>query len=137
MSYSFQITIHMILMILFVVFALSGIIIARFFRKKSSKWLKLHKTFMILSILSALTGFIWILYVVQSTSGVHFTVLHAILGIVTLVTAFSAPVLGFRIMSSKTSNSVKPLLRKIHRFIGWLALVLVIITVFTGLSLFL
>ena len=137
MSYSFQITIHMILMILFLVFAISGIITVKFFKKKTSKWFILHKTFMLIGVLSSLSGFIWIFYVVQSTSGVHFTVFHAILGIVTLVTAFSAPVLGFRIMSSKTSNSVKPFLRKIHRLIGWLALVLVIITVFTGLSLFL
>ncbi len=136
MSYSTQITIHMILMILFLVFALSGIITVKFFKKKTSKWFVLHKTFMLISVLSALSGFIWIFYAVQSSSGVHFTVLHTILGLVTLVLAFTTPVLGFRIMSRKTSNSAKPLLRKFHKAAGWLALILVIITVFTGLSLF-
>lgn len=136
MSYATQIKIHMILMIVFLVFALSGIITAKFFKKKTSKWLNLHKTFMIISVLSALSGFVWIFYVVQTSTGYHFTVLHTILGLVTLVLVFTAPALGLRMTSRKTSTNVKPALRVIHKTVGWVALLLILVTVMTGLSLF-
>jgi uncharacterized iron-regulated membrane protein len=133
MSYYSKIILHMILMLSFLVFSSAGIITARFFKKKNPKWLKIHKFFMLGSVISAAAGLIWIVLVVQSVSGIHFTAPHTILGLVTILLALTAPILGYRIMSKKTDNTRKPLLRKLHKSIGWISLILILSTVLTGL----
>ncbi|MDA3939207.1 MAG: cytochrome b561 domain-containing protein [Spirochaetia bacterium] len=136
MSYYSQILLHMILMMGFLVFAAAGIITAKYFKKRNPKWLKVHKLLMISGVSSGMLGFIWIFYVVQTGGGVHFTIPHTIFGLVTVLIALTAPILGFRFMSKKTDNSKKPLLRKLHKTIGWFSIILILSTVLTGLILF-
>ncbi|MCF6334537.1 MAG: cytochrome b561 domain-containing protein [Spirochaetales bacterium] len=136
MSYYTQIILHMTLMIVFFTSMSAGVYTAKFLKKKTSKWLKLHKIFMTTGLVSGLTGFGWIIYVVQSGLSPHFTVFHAILGLVTLSASLTAPLVGLKLMSKKTDKSKKPLLRKLHRTIGWTGILLVLISVVSGLSLF-
>jgi len=135
MSYYSKIIVHMILMVIFLLFAGSGIITARFLKKRNPKWLKLHKMFMITGVSSAFAGIGWIIYVVQSEQGIHFYAPHTFLGLGTLILALTAPILGFMFMSKKTNTKLKPVLRKFHRIIGWITIILIFTTVFTGLLL--
>ncbi len=136
MSYYTQIILHMILMLVFLSSMSAGIITAKFLKKKTSKWLKLHKIFMITGLVSGITGFGWIIYVVQAGLSPHFTVFHAILGIGTITAALTAPIIGLKYTSKKTDKSIKPLLRKLHRTFGWIGILLVLTSVVSGLSLF-
>ena len=136
MSYYSKILLHMILMIGFLFFSISGIITARYYKKRTSNWLKNHKLLMITGLGSGLLGIAWIVYVIQVDVGIHFTVPHHFLGAITVLIALSAPILGFKLMSRKTKNTIKPTLRKIHKWVGGLSLLLVLVTVLTGLSLF-
>ena len=136
MSYYSKILLHMILMIGFLVFSLSGILTARYLKKRTSNWLKIHKLLMISGLSSGLLGIAWIVYVIQVDIGIHFTVPHHFLGLITFIVSSTAPLLGFKLMSRDTSNSVKPVLRKIHRLIGKLSFLLLLFTIFTGLALF-
>jgi uncharacterized iron-regulated membrane protein len=136
MSYYSKIILHIILMSSFLVFSSAGIITARFFKKRNPKWIKLHKLFMLCAVTSAAAGIIWIIIVVQTVSGVHFTAPHTILGLITFLIALIAPILGFRLISKKIDNNRKPLLRKFHKTIGWISLILILSTVLTGLILF-
>lgn len=136
MSYYSQILLHMFLMIGFLVFAAAGIITARYFKKRSPQWLKVHKLLMISSLASALAGFTWIFIVVQTGGGIHFSVTHSIFGLVTFIIALSTPIFGYKLTSKKTGSKLKPVLRRLHKTFGWISLVLIVFTVFSGLILF-
>lgn len=133
MSYYSKIILHMIFMLIFLLFASAGIITARFLKKRNPKWLNLHKFLMIFGISSAFAGVAWIVFVVQSEQGIHFHAPHTFFGLSTFILALTAPILGFIFTSKKTDKKLKPILRKIHKIIGWISLVLIVVSVFTGL----
>ncbi len=136
MTYYSKILLHMILMISFLVLFTVGIITARYYKKRTSNWLKIHKFLMISGLGSAFLGITWIVYVIQVDVGIHFTVPHHFLGAITFIVAAAAPFLGFKLMSRNTGNSVKPVLRKFHKLTGRLSFLLILSTIFTGLALF-
>ena len=115
MSYYSKILLHMILMISFLVLFTAGIITARYYKKRTSNWLKIHKFLMASGLGSAFLGITWIVYVIQVDVGIHFTGIHLFLGAITFMIAAAAPFPGFKLMSRNTSNSVKPVLRKFNK----------------------
>ncbi len=135
MSYFSKIILHMIFMGLFLFFAAAGIITARYFKKRNPKWMKIHKLFMISGLTSAIMGISWIIFVVQTEQGIHFYAPHTFLGLGTFILALTAPILGILFTGKKTNKNLKPVLRKFHKIIGWLSLILISITVITGLLL--
>ena len=136
MSYYSKILLHIVLMIGFLIFTISGIIIARYYKMKNSNWLKFHKTLMISGLVSGITGIAWIVFVIQIDSGMHLTISHHILGFIAALFVIGTMVLGFKLMSPNTDNSNKSVLRKIHKFEGRLSLLLIIVSAFSGLLFF-
>lgn len=132
MSYSSKIILHMIIMLVFLLFALTGIITARYF-KKNQKWLKIHKLFMIFGLTASVMGIGWIVFVVQVETGVYFMVPHAFLGPGTFLLTLAAPVIGYKYTSKKTDKDIKPLLRRFHKITGRVSLCLLFITIISGL----
>ena len=135
MSYFSKIILHMVFMLIFFLFAAAGIITAKYFKKGNPKWLKFHKLLMISSILSAFIGISWIVFVVQSEQGIHFYAPHTFLGLGTFILALTAPILGILFTNKKTDKKIKPILRRFHKIIGWISLILIFVTVLTGLLL--
>lgn len=135
MSYYSKIILHMIFMLLFLFFSAAGIITARYFKKRNPKWMKIHKLFMISGVSSAIAGISWIVFVVQSKQGIHFYAPHTFLGLGTFILALTAPILGILFTGKKTNKNLKPILRKFHKIIGWIVLILIFVTVSTGLLL--
>lgn len=135
MSYFSKIILHLIFMGLFLLLAAAGIITARYFKKRNPNWMKIHKLLMISGLSSAIIGISWIIFVVQSEQGIHFYAPHTFLGLGTFILALTAPILGILFTSKKTDKNLKPILRRFHRIIGWISLILIFITVLTGLLL--
>lgn len=135
MSYFSKILLHMILMLTFLLFSAAGIITARYFKKRNPKWMKIHKLFMISGVSSAIIGISWIVFVVQTKQGIHFYAPHTFFGLGTFILALTAPILGILFTSKKTGTKLKPILRRFHKIIGWMSLILIFITVITGLLL--
>ncbi len=135
MTYYTKIILHMSIMLLYLLLSAAGIITVKFFKKRNPKWMKIHKTLMISGVSSALIGIGWIIYVVQSEQGLHFYAPHTFLGLGTFILALTAPVLGILFTGEKTRKEIKTILRKLHKIIGWIILILIVVTVFTGLLL--
>ena len=133
MSYYSKIILHMIIMLLFLLFTAAGIITARYLKKRNPKWLKIHRLLMISGLSASVMGIGWIVFVVQIETGVHFRIPHAYFGLVTFLVTLGAPVLGYKYTSRKTDNVRKSLLRILHKITGRVSLVLLIITIISGL----
>jgi hypothetical protein len=123
--------IHASLLTIGFILMLIGVILAKAFKKKKW-WLKKHKLLgilgAILSILGLLMGFI----MVQLSSGEHFRVPHAYVGVVAIILAVFTPILGFAQFRVK-KNRAK--IRTIHRWSGRITLVLMVVNIIFGLSL--
>lgn len=133
MTYFAKIVLHMILMLVFMLFTVTGISIARYFKTKKTNWMKLHKTSLISGLAVALAGIAWIIFTLQVEIGTHFNVPHAYLGLASFLIAITASIIGFRFINPKTDKNAKPALRKFHKLIGHFSLLLVLITIVTGL----
>ena len=135
MSYYSKIILHMIIMLVFLLLTAAGILTARYFKKRNPKWIKVHKLLMVSGLTAAIAGISWIVFVVQTEQGIHFYAPHTFLGLGTFILALTAPILGLLFTRKKTNKNLKPILRRFHRIIGWTSLVLIFITVTTGLLL--
>lgn len=133
MSYYSKIILHMIIMLIFLLFIITGIITARYLKKRNPEWLKFHKLLMISGLAASIIGIGWIVFVVQVETGVHFRMPHAYLGLGTFLVTLGAPVLGYKYTNRKPDKSRKPLLRIFHIITGRVSLVLLIITIISGL----
>ena len=133
MSYYSKIILHMIIMLIFLLFIITGIITARYLKKRNPEWLNFHKLLMISGLTASVLGIGWIVFVVQVETGVHFMTLHAYLGLVTFILTLGAPVLGYKYTGRKTDKGRKPLLRILHKITGRVSLVLLMITIISGL----
>ena len=135
MSYFSKIILHMIFMVLFLLLATAGIITARYFKKRNPYWMKIHKLLMTSGLTSVFIGISWIIFVVQTEQGIHFYAPHTFLGLGTFILALTVPVLGILFTSKKTDKKLKPILRRFHKFVGWISLILILVTILTGLLL--
>jgi hypothetical protein len=123
--------IHATFLILGFVFMLTAIIVAKIYKKKKW-WLKIHKRMgafgAVLSIVGMILGFI----MVFMSSGEHFRVPHAFVGLIAIIFAIITPLLGLAQFKIK-KNKAK--IRAAHRWSGRITITLMLINIIFGLSL--
>ena len=124
--------IHAILMSMALLLFLTGILVAKYGKKKKW-WLKVHKSLEMTGGAFSLLGLASGIYMVRVTSGIHLRVLHTWVAVVTLVLLFAVPVIAQLFLKSKLPASTKKILRPLHRWGGRTALILMIATVVLGL----
>ncbi len=124
---------HIALMSTAALSMLTGIVAARYFRKKKW-WLKAHKTLNIAGLVLALAGFAVAAAMVQASGGPHFRVTHAVLGLVGLLLLLSTPFLGFKIFKVKGKEKIARL-KTAHRWLGRLTASMLLISALAGLLL--
>jgi hypothetical protein len=107
----------------------TGIVIARFFKKK--RWrLKAHKIITVLGAFCGMVGLIFGIVMVQISTGDHFRILHGIVGAVSVLTFVVTPLLGFFMFSIKGKGKQ---MRMAHMWLGRIdVLLLMIISMVLG-----
>ena len=93
-------------------------------------WLRAHKIVGGLSVLLVVIGLVTAVYMVSLSSGGHFKVVHAYLGIITLLFSVITPLVGF-ITLKKREN--RPATRRLHILFGRIAVILILVTILSGL----
>jgi hypothetical protein len=121
---------HSLPMLLGFFFMITGIIIAKTLKKKDW-WFKAHKYLNSVGSLLAIIGLTIAIYMVSESGSGHFRVPHAILGGITIFLLVLSPILGFLLMKG-TENTEK--LRPLHRWVGRIAIALMLIVILTGYS---
>lgn len=120
---------HAFFMILGFIFMLKAILIARFL-KKERWWLRAHRCINSVATIFAVLGLLMGIYMVNETTGEHFSVPHTFLGIITIMFVIISPILGVAHQKVKGGG-----LRIAHRGIGWITLLLMLFTIISGLIL--
>jgi hypothetical protein len=93
-------------------------------------WLKAHKTVGGLSVLLVIIGLVTAVYMVSLSSGGHFKVVHAYMGIITLLFSVMTPLVGF-ITLKKRENRLAT--RRMHILFGRITVILILVTIISGL----
>jgi len=122
---------HAVLMITGFLLLTTGMLIARYM-KREQWWLKAHKIIVIPGAIIVISGLLMAIYMVSSSTGVHFRVPHAYLGVIIIIFVVMTPILGYAQLKSG-SRGMK--IRTIHRWSGRIALVLILINLLSGLLL--
>lgn len=110
-------------------FMATGMVIARYFKKKKW-WLKAHRILGILGALQVWVGFAAAVLMVARAGGEHFDVFHAYLGLAVILLATATSVMGQR-----TLHKPAPGLRNVHRWSGRATLVLWLVNAALGIAL--
>jgi len=120
--------IHLALMATSLAFIVTAVLIAK---ARKAGWLKRHKPLALTGAASALTGFIVIFFAKTMAQFPHFNSPHAFAGLaVVFILLFTATV-GFRLAGGP------PGLRPLHRVLGRIAAIVIVITAVSGLLRFL
>jgi hypothetical protein len=122
---------HAGFMILAFCVMLSGLIIARFLKKKPW-WLKAHRSLGITGPILLFIALFAIALQITLTGRTHFRIFHAWIGIVAFGFAVLTPTLG---MLQLKVRSVAAKLRSPHRWSGRVILCLMFVNILLGLSL--
>jgi hypothetical protein len=120
---------HALPLVLSFILMTSGMLVARY-GKKNKKWLAIHKPLGGGGALLGIVGLGFGIRMVAMSTGIHFRVPHAWLGATTLVLAVAAPILGqamFKVRKNKAG------VRKFHRWVGRAAIILMALTIISGL----
>jgi hypothetical protein len=120
---------HALPLVLSFLLMAAGMLVARF-GKKNKGWLSIHKVLGISAALLGLFGIAMGIRMVALNGGVHLKVLHAWIGLSTLVMVAAAPLLGQGIFMAKKGRIQ---IRKAHRWVGRGALLLMALTIVLGL----
>ncbi|MDX9958656.1 MAG: cytochrome and DOMON domain-containing protein [Spirochaetia bacterium] len=107
----------------------SGMLVARY-GKKNKKWLAIHKPLGAGGAFLGIIGLGFGIRMVAMSTGIHFRVPHAWLGATTLVLAVAAPILGQAMFMVKKNKAG---VRKLHRWVGRAAIILMALTIISGL----
>lgn len=94
-------------------------------------WLKAHKVTGTLGSMLVICGLFVALYMVSESGGPHFRVYHGYLGVLTLLFTVISPVLGGLALNWKAHR--RPL-RTIHLWISRVTIVLIVVTVISGMA---
>jgi hypothetical protein len=124
---------HAAFMIIGLVLLILGICVAKTMKKKSW-WYKVHKRLNIAGSGSSIIGLIIAIYMVQDAGTGHLRVPHTFLGLITILLLIISPILGTSIMKSGGSTNIDTK-KSIHRWVGRLTMLLLVITIFSGLIL--
>lgn len=108
---------------------MSGAVIVRFFKKKRW-WLKAHRSVGLGGSVCALIGFTGAFVMVSLFEGSHVSVPHAYIGIITFLSALLTPTLGIMQFQFWRKAAV---IRNIHRLSGWITIILMSVTIISGL----
>jgi hypothetical protein len=123
--------IHAIFMILgFCLMVIASIV--SHYMKKHKWWLRAHKTMNIFASIFAVLGLLMAIYMVENAGGDHFGVPHAYIGIFTIIFVIIPLIIGFTMMRGGASARK---LRILHRNIGRIAIILMVLNILIGLSL--
>ena len=133
MEYSTLIIVHAVVMSSAFVSATTGIIIAKFYKKKMKSWQQVHKRLGLTAACTGIVGVIGGFYLVQTTYGMHFLVPHAYFGYATTLLLIATPTLAFVFLKSKGTAQIKKRLRIVHRWAGRLTGVMVLLTIVYGI----
>jgi len=120
---------HVILMSLSFVLMVTGMFIARS-RKKIRWWLKVHRPMGIVGAVTGVAGLVIASIMVASRSAVHLRVLHAWLGLITIIAIAATPIIGQAFLKLKKD---KKILRTTHRWMGRVSLALMLAVIILGL----
>ncbi|MDP3180040.1 MAG: hypothetical protein Q8M76_19160 [Spirochaetaceae bacterium] len=120
---------HIAFMSLGFISMMAGLTVARYFKTKRW-WLKAHKPLGIAGAVSSALGLAAGGIMVQVGGGGHFTVPHAFLGAATLLLVLDMPFLGNFIFKYKGD---KKKVKTAHRWLGRTAIMLMAITILSGL----
>jgi hypothetical protein len=107
----------------------AGMLVARY-GKKNRRWLAIHKPLGASGALLGIIGLGFGIRMVSMTTGLHFRVFHAFIGAAALVLAMAAPVLGQAMFKARSNKAG---FRKAHRLVGRLAILLMGVTILSGL----
>lgn len=106
-----------------------GFVLARYMKRKRW-WLKVHRVFGVSGASLTLLGFFIVVLRIYLAGRPHFTIAHAYVGLVIVILALMIPVLGFmQFKIREVSGKIRP----IHRFSGWLILILMMINIVLGM----
>ena len=130
-SYTRLWPVHMILMSLSFALLLAGMVVSAFMKKKKW-WLTVHRRLQWTGGISGIAGLAIAVYMVSVGSGLHFRILHSIIGLVGIVMIVSGLVVGLLIF--KVSNDKKKAFRLVHRWLGRVILALMAIIIVSGLN---
>jgi hypothetical protein len=122
--------IHATFMVLGLIFLISGSCIAKLLRKKKW-WLKTHRALGVLGAVFGILGITIAIIMVETAGTGHIRYPHSLIGIITIIFLFITPTLGYKISKGKTSKGLKAT----HRWIGRIALILMIFNIVSGLVL--
>ncbi len=123
--------VHATLMTIGFILILIGVGIAKT-QKKKKWWLKTHKIIGIFAAIISVAGLFLGFIMVSLSSGEHFRVPHAYIGVIAIIFVILTPILGFAALKVKEG---KAKIRSIHRWIGRIAIVLMLLNIIFGLSL--
>lgn len=99
-------------------------------RTPKTAWLRVHKVVGIVGVILVVCGLSLALYMVSATGGPHFKVYHAHLGIITLIFTVLTPAVGIVSLKRRPPS---PGIRKTHIWISRITLVLLIVTLTSGM----
>lgn len=122
--------VHIALMSLAGAGMITGAIIARYFKRRTKQWVKLHKAFQWGSAVSAVLGIVAAVIMVEVTTGVHLRVAHSIVAAASFGAIILAITAGYGFLRKKTH---KKELRIMHRWLGRVAITAWLVTIVLGL----
>jgi hypothetical protein len=100
-----------------------GIVIARYLKKK--KWrMKVHKIITVIGASFGIAGLVLGFIMVEQTTGVHFRILHGIIGTISVVTFIIIPTLGYLMFKIRGKGKQ---MRSAHIWMGRLDVFLLVI----------
>jgi hypothetical protein len=123
--------IHATLMVLGSILMLMGMIIARYY-KDTTWWFKRHKRIAPAGAAFAIAGLVMGFIMVQMSSGQHFRVPHAFVGLFAIIFALITPTLGLAQFKIKKN---KKKIRAAHRWSGRITIILMFLNILFGISL--
>jgi preprotein translocase subunit YajC len=122
--------VHIVLMSLAGAGMITGAIIARYFKRRTKKWVKLHKAFQWGSAVCAVLGIVAAVIMVEVTTGIHLRVAHSIVAVASFGAIVLAITAGYGFLRRKTH---KKELRIMHRWLGRVAILAWLVTITLGL----
>jgi hypothetical protein len=129
-SYTRLWPVHMILMSFSFAHLLAGMVVSAYMKKK--KWrLALHRRLQWTGGISGIAGLSTALCMVSVSSGLHFKILHSIIGLIGIVMIISDLAVGLLIF--RVQNDKKKTFRLVHRWLGRFTLVLLAVVIVSGL----
>jgi len=105
-----------------------------FMRLKQKKWrVNVHKKMNLIGTILGIAALGIAVYMISASYGLHFSVAHSIIGIVTLALLIINPIIGYVML--KTNKWNKNTLRALHRWNGRAVISLMALTIIAGLRL--